>query len=129
MLTKRTFSLRTFLSAAFVVVPLLWFAFRPTVPVSGRITYRGSAVTGSMLMVAALDSQVESKAWTGEDGRFEFESGLPPGRYLVWIGQSRHFRMQDIVFPIPEHFRDPSINKLRLDVSRIPWRNYDFELR
>ncbi len=120
-----------------------------TVPVSGRVAYRGKPLGNVAVIFQSIDGKVSAVGTTDASGTFRLttyapDDGAPPGSYKVTVasGSAAHEIEPGVLAPMPDEgepgapkppiparYADPSRTDLTADVKPSGTNRFTFELK
>ena len=120
-----------------------------TVPVSGRVAYRGKPLANVAVTFQSVDGKVSATATTDASGAFRLttyapDDGAPPGSYKVTVASGGAAREIEpgVLAPVPEdgdagapkspvpvRYADPTRSDLTADVKESGANRFTFELK
>jgi hypothetical protein len=120
-----------------------------TVPVSGRVAYRGRPLGNVAVIFQSTDGRVSAVGTTDASGAFRLttyarDDGVPPGSYKVTVASGGAAREIEpgVLAPLPEEgeagaptppvlarYADPTKTDLKADVTEGGTNRFTFELK
>jgi hypothetical protein len=118
----------------------------PTVPVSGRVAFRGKPLGNVAVIFQSIDGKVSATGTTDAAGTFRLatyapDDGAPPGSYRVTVapgGTAREIEPGVLAptpeepatgSPVPARYADPTKSDLSADVKESGANRFTFELK